>query len=225
MDEASQALINQCSAILSALRDARINCKKIGKKIYHMSEMLINYIHTSLSRIGIRKWAPYLDAQPDSLYNEACQISAIQGEHHKDKEKKVIQRAQGRLCDAHYKFAINNGFPKQYINIIKHIPSHRDNEYNASKNLYIFKKLPFRSDAANKFFRQLDDVICTSNKNDGVRDQSFRNLRIKNAPTTLFPKAPKGVPIDFYNPDWFNEKRSSQKIMNQTMRTIGNMAG
>ncbi|KNZ52575.1 hypothetical protein VP01_3517g5 [Puccinia sorghi] len=234
---------------IETLRNARMNRKKVGKNIYHMSEMLISYIHTSLARIGIRKWGPDLDAQPDSLYNEACRISAIrtfrqavageaysymsinkcfvndlnlliqtkkeEGKHHKDEEKKVIQRwlknVQLQLRDACYKFAINNGFPKRYIKIIKPIPAHRNDEYNASKDLYIVKNLPYCSETANKFFKRLDDVMRDSFKNEGIRDQSQKWERIKNAPMTIFPKAPKGLPIDFYDPEWFNERLPTQK--------------
>ncbi|KNZ60723.1 hypothetical protein VP01_15107g1 [Puccinia sorghi] len=47
-------------------------------------------------------------------------------------------------------------------------------------------------------------------KNEGIRDQSRKRERIKNAPMTIFPKAPKGLPIDFYDPEGFNERPPAQ---------------
>ncbi|PLW52253.1 hypothetical protein PCASD_00220 [Puccinia coronata f. sp. avenae] len=54
------------------LREAKSTRKKLAKNFYHMLDMLIQYIHTLLARIGICKWAPDLEAQPNSLYNKAC---------------------------------------------------------------------------------------------------------------------------------------------------------
>jgi hypothetical protein len=46
---------------------------------------------------------------------------------------------------------------------------------------------------------------------EGRRDQSRRRIRVKDSPNTVFPKAPKGLPIDFYDAEWFNEKLPSQR--------------
>ncbi|PLW56785.1 hypothetical protein PCANC_01693 [Puccinia coronata f. sp. avenae] len=54
------------------LREAKSTRKKLAKNVYHMLDMLIQYIHTLLAGIRICKWAPDLEAQPNSLYNKAC---------------------------------------------------------------------------------------------------------------------------------------------------------
>jgi hypothetical protein len=57
---------------IEMLREAKSSRKKLAKNVYHMSDMLIQYIHTLLARIGIHKWDSNLEAQPNSLYNKAC---------------------------------------------------------------------------------------------------------------------------------------------------------
>ncbi|MBW0471069.1 hypothetical protein O181_010784 [Austropuccinia psidii MF-1] len=52
--------------------------KKIGNAIVHMSDFAPKYIISLLARLGIRRWAPDLNNASDTLYNEACRISAIQ---------------------------------------------------------------------------------------------------------------------------------------------------
>ncbi|KAA1135919.1 hypothetical protein PGTUg99_032904 [Puccinia graminis f. sp. tritici] len=134
-----------------------------------------------------------------------------QGKHKNDEERKVLQTARERLRDKRYKFAINNNFPKRYTTIIKSIQAHSDDEYYPSKNVYIVKKLPFRSRAANIFFTRLDDVMKRSALEEGKRDQGRRRIRVQDAPMTLFPKAPKGMPLDFYDAEWYNSKLPAQR--------------
>ncbi|PLW27274.1 hypothetical protein PCANC_24813 [Puccinia coronata f. sp. avenae] len=57
---------------IETLREANSRRKKLAKNVYHMLDMRIQYIHTLLARIGIHKWAPNLEAQPNSWYNKAC---------------------------------------------------------------------------------------------------------------------------------------------------------
>ncbi|KNZ60746.1 hypothetical protein VP01_15066g1 [Puccinia sorghi] len=36
-------------------------------------------------------------------------------------------------------------------------------------------------------------------------------LRVKNGPITIFPKAPKGLPLDFYDVNWFKNNLPAQR--------------
>ncbi|KNZ64328.1 hypothetical protein VP01_1040g7 [Puccinia sorghi] len=47
--------------------------------------------------------------------------------------------------------------------------------------------------------------------NDGERVQGRRQIRHPNAPVTIFPKAPKGLPLDFYNRKWYNNKLPAER--------------
>ncbi|MBW0592785.1 hypothetical protein O181_132500 [Austropuccinia psidii MF-1] len=79
--------------------------------------------------------------------------------------------------------------------------AHSNEEYYAPKDIYIARKLPLCSGAANTFMRKLDQVIRNSNKDNGGTNQQ-RCFRIKNPPNTMFTKAPKGLPLDFYGKVW-----------------------
>ncbi|KNZ51783.1 hypothetical protein VP01_3812g2 [Puccinia sorghi] len=138
------------------------------------------------------------------------------GKHIWDEERKVLQTARERvsclwLRDKRYKFAINNNFPKRYIEVIKPVQAHSNDEYFPRKQIYLVKKLPFRSEAANAFFRQLDDVMKDSATQDTKRMPGRHRLRVKNGLITIFPKAPKGLPLDFYDVNWFNNKLPAQR--------------
>ncbi|MBW0583445.1 hypothetical protein O181_123160 [Austropuccinia psidii MF-1] len=52
--------------------------KKIARGIINLTDFFIKYVLALLAKVGIRRWAPDLNASSDTLYNEACQISAIQ---------------------------------------------------------------------------------------------------------------------------------------------------
>lgn len=134
------------------------------------------------------------------------------GKHDRDEEKKVIQRACQRLRDMRYKFVINQNLPKSYQTVVSQIQAHSDDEYIPDKDVYVVKKLPYCSEAANIFFKRLDEEIQQFQKSKGKRPQNRRRVRAKNPPETIFPQAPKGLPIDFYNPDWFNNKLPAQKM-------------
>ncbi|MBW0544027.1 hypothetical protein O181_083742 [Austropuccinia psidii MF-1] len=60
------------------LRNTPPRKKKIGNSIIHMSDFSIKYVVASLARLGICQWAPDLNEESDTLYNEAFRISAIQ---------------------------------------------------------------------------------------------------------------------------------------------------
>ncbi|MBW0470896.1 hypothetical protein O181_010611 [Austropuccinia psidii MF-1] len=46
--------------------------EKVGKYFLKLSDFQIRYVQVLLSKLGIFKWAPNFDEQPDSIYNEAC---------------------------------------------------------------------------------------------------------------------------------------------------------
>ncbi|PLW23732.1 hypothetical protein PCASD_12610 [Puccinia coronata f. sp. avenae] len=248
---------------IQTLRDAKCGCVKIGKGILHISEFFLEYMWATMAKIGFCQWAPDLDSQPDSLYNEACHMSAILtfrkavvikvylymsinkayakdipllqdtynhyvhyylaqiyakekkevGKHLKDKEKKVIQGARQRLAKAQKKFGQDNGLPKQYQQILNNVQAHSDEEYYAKQDVYIVKKMPFRSHAANMFMRCINDQIKKQNELEGKQVNTVcRCIRVKNPPKTAFPKAPKGLPIDFYDAEWYNDKLPAQRM-------------
>lgn len=71
----SQDLIPQTEII--SLREARAGRVKIGKGIVHVQDFFVRYSLAMLAKLGIRRWGPDLEAAPDSMWNEACRLSAI----------------------------------------------------------------------------------------------------------------------------------------------------
>ncbi|KNZ54401.1 hypothetical protein VP01_2958g4 [Puccinia sorghi] len=134
------------------------------------------------------------------------------GKFCQDEERKVIKRARDRLRDAQLQFALARSLPKQYQKIISNINSHSDDEYNPKKRNYTIKTLKFRSENSTKFFCCLDAAMLASDALENKRVQ--RRLRVP-PPTpqeSLFPQPPKGLPLNFYKPKWFNELLPQQKL-------------
>lgn len=77
--------------------------------------------------------------------------------------------------------------------------------------MYVVKKLPFQSESANIFMHRLDEQMRKANEMDGKRKQQRCRVCFKNTPETIFPKAPKGLPINFYDVAWYNNKLPAQK--------------
>ncbi|MBW0500598.1 hypothetical protein O181_040313 [Austropuccinia psidii MF-1] len=63
------------------LCDACAGRIKIGNQIVNLQKFYIDYIKATLAKLGICAWAPDLEDAPNSLYNEACRISALMNLH------------------------------------------------------------------------------------------------------------------------------------------------
>ncbi|KAI9621373.1 hypothetical protein H4Q26_015668 [Puccinia striiformis f. sp. tritici PST-130] len=204
-------------------KDIKCGRKKVGKGLVNLEEFFVSYTQAILARLGIRVWAPDLEDLPDSLYNEACRQAALKsfrqasrknqtGKFRMDEERKVISKARERLRDSRLKFALSQGLPKRYQKVISDVNCHSDDEYNSQRKVYVVKTLKFRSANATKFFRRLDATIATSDELDGKRVQRRRRFIPPTPEPSLFTKPPKGQPLDFYNPEWFNELLPQQRI-------------
>ncbi|KAG0151447.1 hypothetical protein CROQUDRAFT_543413 [Cronartium quercuum f. sp. fusiforme G11] len=60
-----------------SLKELRTGGHKIACGLGHIDEILILYISGILAKVGIRAWGPDLNDAPDSLYNSACRITAL----------------------------------------------------------------------------------------------------------------------------------------------------
>ncbi|MBW0530079.1 hypothetical protein O181_069794 [Austropuccinia psidii MF-1] len=52
--------------------------------------------------------------------------------------------------------------------------------------------------------QKIDQALMKANCIVGIRFNEQQRIQIKNLPKTMFPKAPKGLPLDTYDVDWFN---------------------
>ncbi|KAI9626749.1 hypothetical protein KEM48_010214 [Puccinia striiformis f. sp. tritici PST-130] len=117
-----------------------------------------------------------------------------------------------KLRDSRLKFALAQGLLKRYQKVISDVNCHSDNEYSSQRQGYLIKTLKFCSPNATKFFCRLDAAIVTSDELDGKRVQRRRRIVPPTTQPSLFTKPPKGQPLDFYNPDWFNKLLPQQRI-------------
>ncbi|PLW46648.1 hypothetical protein PCANC_14365 [Puccinia coronata f. sp. avenae] len=68
-------------------------------------------------------------------------------------------RNRSRLADARLQYAKEHKFPKRYIKVLGNVGAHREDEWDAEGQCFAIKTLPYRSNAANIFFRRLDLAI------------------------------------------------------------------
>ncbi|POW12708.1 hypothetical protein PSTT_04425, partial [Puccinia striiformis] len=62
---------------ISMLQDAKAGAIKVGKHLVHIDDNAVRYIHAYLGKLGIRVWGPNLFEGPESIYNSACRMAAI----------------------------------------------------------------------------------------------------------------------------------------------------
>ncbi|MBW0517937.1 hypothetical protein O181_057652 [Austropuccinia psidii MF-1] len=236
--------------------------KNLIRTFPEMNKFVI-YVHASLARIGIRQWAPDLDDSSDTLYNEACRLSAIQtfrqvatigayqymninlrflndiglleaaynhyvhwlmaqrykketrenAKHRKDELKKIIFKCRQRLRDTRYQFGVSQKFPKRYMKILEALDAHSDDEYHPVRKVYLIKTLKFRSNKATKFMRRVDEEIEKTDNANGKRTQRRQRVEPQSPMESLCKRVPKGLPLDFYDPEWFNECPSGERTV------------
>ncbi|MBW0557884.1 hypothetical protein O181_097599 [Austropuccinia psidii MF-1] len=120
------------------------------------------------------------------------------------------QRNNPKIRDICYKFGVANSFPKRYLKILVSTDSHRNDEY-ISKSNYKINKLLFRSENANKFMRRVDEEIEKAERIKQKRSWGRNRIVVDSPSISIHSHPPKGLPIDFYNPSWFNNCPPGQK--------------
>ncbi|MBW0536351.1 hypothetical protein O181_076066 [Austropuccinia psidii MF-1] len=103
-------------------------------------------------------------------------------------------------------------YPKTYLKVLENANSHRDNEYNPKYSVYVVKKLAYRSDSAKFFFKNLDNKIIKAKKVRGQRAQQRVRRQPKIHIPSMFSKAPKQLPINFYDLEWFNNLDNAEQL-------------
>ncbi|KAH9807674.1 hypothetical protein DFH28DRAFT_1146224 [Melampsora americana] len=227
--------------------------RKMGRHIINIKEFFISITQSSLAKLGIRTWGPNLLEPTDSLWNEACRMSAlmifrrvaiggafdymninrtyvqnlgllegaynhyvhyVMTEKYKKEVKeegKNVKDEERKLRDARFKFATNQGFKQRYLDLISPIDAHSDDEYSEKHHCHIVKTLDYRSANANAFFVRLTQEMEKNNRLEGKRPQGRIRRRPKNPVMSTLGRPPKNMPIDFYDPAWFNELTDAQK--------------
>ncbi|MBW0558951.1 hypothetical protein O181_098666 [Austropuccinia psidii MF-1] len=124
-----------------------------------------------------------------------------------------------KLCKTHYKFGVAENFPKRYLKVLAEIDSHSDDEFDEKENGYIIKLLPYRSQNSTTFMHRVDEEIEKASRNQRGKSQKHRRIISKAALPTNLGRPPKGLPINFFDHQWFNNCSPAQKtIHSDTMR-------
>ncbi|KNZ57802.1 hypothetical protein VP01_2069g4 [Puccinia sorghi] len=184
--------------------------------------VFIEYMWATMAKFGIRVWAPDLDAQPDSLYNEACCLSAIT-----TFQQAVINKVYAYMginnehvtnmvllewvYDHYVHYYMAGIYAKEKKEKGKHTQDELKKNDTSLPSTMVFQSVTSISSrtskltammTANTFMCCLDDVMKKAFKKTPGNPQPFLQ--------TLFPKAPIGLLIDFYNHEWFNLSSQNQ---------------
>ncbi|EGG01780.1 uncharacterized protein MELLADRAFT_110672 [Melampsora larici-populina 98AG31] len=205
-------------------------------RIVNIKEFFVLYTKAMFAKLGIREWCPDLDSSEDTLWNDACRISAL----------RIF--CQWVADDAFAYMNINKGFTNNILllektynhyvhywyglkykreakeegknlkdderrNVLarrrREAEAHSDDEWSTTLNAYIVKTPVFRSVKAGIFIRRLDQHMKQSADLDPRKTARPRQrVRPRPARQSIFTKAPKGLPLDFYDADWFNNSLS-----------------
>ncbi|MBW0579259.1 hypothetical protein O181_118974, partial [Austropuccinia psidii MF-1] len=69
--------------------------------------------------------------------------------------------------------------------------------------------------------RRVDEEIEKASFNQGKRAQKHQRIITEHPPTTRFGQAPKGLPINFFDYQWFNACSPAQKTIHaKTMKVV-----
>lgn len=106
-----------------------------------------------------------------------------------------------KLRDTRVEFLMRHRakFPPRYGKIVADVLAHSDDEYDASKKVYIIKTLPYRSKNGSKFFQRLDVEIKKEDEISGKTNKK-RVCKLPKTPVpSEFKRAPRNLPLDFYD--------------------------
>ncbi|PLW46368.1 hypothetical protein PCASD_05466 [Puccinia coronata f. sp. avenae] len=130
----------------------------------------------------------------------------------KEARSKGVSKSRKRLQDARKNFAILNTFPKRYVNIISSIGAHSDDEYKEKHKIYKIETLGYSSKNASKFIRRLDILMLKASEQDPLSKRKRRVQKLPKIPLmSSCTLAPSNLPIDFYDPTWYQSLTPAQQ--------------
>lgn len=116
-----------------------------------------------------------------------------------------------QLRDSRYEFAVTNKLPARYKAIMSQTYAHSDDEYNEEHKVHIITTLGYRSSNANKFMRRYDALMARSSTISGKTPQGRVRKLPKVPQLSQFKSPPVQLPLDFYDPQWYNGLSATQK--------------
>ncbi|KNZ50235.1 hypothetical protein VP01_4537g1 [Puccinia sorghi] len=219
----SPALID--SNEVQLFKTAHAGSVRYGRQIVHVGSNNIRYAQGLMVRLGLRVWCPNLEEDSALLYNAAHRIAAI------TTFQELVAGNAYTYLNANPKYANNTALVIQAYNHFVHfvlLSKYKKEQKQEGKNaqeaehkkisknrerVYKIKTLPYRSNNANKFFRALDlCMLREASLNPATnRKRRIRKLTKKEKIMSTYVNPPKGLPIDFYDPDWYHTLPDSQQ--------------
>ncbi|KAH9475967.1 hypothetical protein JR316_0011532 [Psilocybe cubensis] len=110
-----------------------------------------------------------------------------------------------RLAKARLDFLVQNGYRKRYRDLINPKAT-SDDEYDPVQKVWIIRRRPERSPAAEAFIRMLDvqrEAYAIAKSPSSWKERR-RVVPISGQPLTAFPAIPRGMPLDYFYSGFFN---------------------
>ncbi|KAI9605350.1 hypothetical protein KEM48_002290 [Puccinia striiformis f. sp. tritici PST-130] len=145
---------------ISMLQDAKAGAIKVGKHLVHIDDNAVRYIHAYLGKLGIRVWGPNLFEGPESIYNSACRMAAI------NTLQQVASSGAYNFMNFNRKYLTETGlFIRTYNHFVQHLLKKRfDAEVKnpgAYQAVLAFKHQTFAS--SKVFPRRYQDILKETN--------------------------------------------------------------
>ncbi|MBW0554252.1 hypothetical protein O181_093967 [Austropuccinia psidii MF-1] len=109
---------------------------------------------------------------------------------------------------ARYTFGVAQGFPKCYLIILSNIDAH-----NPKGKRNSIRRIECRSEQENIFMRRVDEEMEKVDQDNGFKSQRREQYVPAIPAKSTCTQVPKGLPIDIYDPTWFNSCPPGQKTV------------
>ncbi|TFK52727.1 hypothetical protein OE88DRAFT_1677285 [Heliocybe sulcata] len=119
-------------------------------------------------------------------------------------EHSIMYKNRMRLAKAREKFAKAHKLPKRYVKILGDAKATSDDEWDNTLQVHVIKRLPFRSEAANTFIRQLDKYWKDTTIMECGRWRQRDRQWLSEARDSACRRLPLGLPLDYFDPEFYN---------------------
>ncbi|PLW44073.1 hypothetical protein PCASD_04851 [Puccinia coronata f. sp. avenae] len=125
---------------------------------------------------------------------------------------KKEQKQEGKVAEEAENKKFSKGRERRYKYIIEPIGAHSDDELDPKRGFYKIKTLPYRSKNASKFFCALDIMMKKSAEQDASSNGKRQIRKLPKQPVlSSYTTAPTKLPIDFYDPKWYQNLTPAQQ--------------
>ncbi|MBW0550552.1 hypothetical protein O181_090267 [Austropuccinia psidii MF-1] len=110
-----------------------------------------------------------------------------------------------------YQFGVANNFPQHYLKILSDPDAHSKDKVDPVTKKNTIKRVACNSEKANLFMCRLDEEMEKADQaNRSKTPKHVKDLPV-NGIGSISQTIPNGLPMDFYDPEWFNNQTACQK--------------